>query len=281
MQNYLQKAEILIEALPYIRKFNSKIILIKYGGSAMENEDIKMSVMQDIALFKLVGLKPVIVHGGGKEITAMCEKLNVKNEFKNGLRVSSKETVEVAEAMLYKINKSLVQNLELQGVKAIGISGKDGFLLDCVKKDEDLGFVGEIKNVNAKILNDLLEKDFLPIIAPIGMDDEANTYNVNADDVACDIAKALRAEKLVFLSDVEGLYEDFSNKNSLISKIDIQKAKELCKKTQGGMLVKLQSCIQACESGVERIHIVDGRVKHSLLLEIFTDEGIGTVITRK
>lgn len=279
MQTYLEKAEILIEALPYIREFNSKIVLIKYGGSAMENEELKMCVMQDIALLKLVGLKPVIVHGGGKDISTMCERLKIKSEFKNGLRISSKEVVEVAELMLYKINKSLVQNLECHGVKAIGISGKDGFLLDCKKKDENLGFVGDIKKVNEKILLDLLEKDFLPIIAPIGMDENANTYNINADDVACEIAKALRAEKLVFLSDVEGLYENYEDKNSLISKLDIKKAKELTKSTQGGMLVKLKSCIQACESGVNKIHILDGRLKHSLLLEIFTNKGIGTVIT--
>ena len=279
MQTYLEKAEILIEALPYIREFNSKIVLIKYGGSAMENEELKMCVMQDIALLKLVGLKPVIVHGGGKDISTMCERLKIKSEFKNGLRISSKEVVEVAELMLYKINKSLVQNLECHGVKAIGISGKDGFLLDCKKKDENLGFVGDIKKVNEKILLDLLEKDFLPIIAPIGMDKNANTYNINADDVACEIAKALMAEKLVFLSDVEGLYENYEDKNSLISKLDIKKAKELTKSTQGGMLVKLKSCIQACESGVNKIHILDGRLKHSLLLEIFTNKGIGTVIT--
>ena len=185
MQTYLEKAEILTEALPYIRKFNSKITLIKYGGSAMENEELKLCVMQDIALLKLVGLKPVIVHGGGKDISSMCERLNIKSEFKNGLRISSKEVVEIAELMLYKINKSLVQNLEYHGVKAIGISGKDGFLLECEQKDENLGFVGQIKNVNEKVLLDLLEKDFLPIIAPIGMDKNANTYNINADDVAC------------------------------------------------------------------------------------------------
>lgn len=278
MKSYLEKAQILTEALPYIRKFSSKIIVIKYGGSAMENDELKRLVMQDIALLKLVGLKPIIVHGGGKEITSMCEKLGVQSEFKNGLRVSSKEVVEVAEMILYKLNKNLVQNLQTQGVKALGLCGKDGNLLECEAKDDSLGFVGKVLNVNSHCLKDLLEKDFTPVIAPIGMDAFYQSYNINADDVACEVAKALRAEKLVFLSDVEGLYEDFNDKNSLISSISLKEAKELVKKTQGGMLVKLKSCIEACENGVSRVHILDGRLKHSLLLEIFTDKGIGTLV---
>ncbi|ELM7268036.1 acetylglutamate kinase [Campylobacter jejuni] len=278
MQKYLEKANVLIEALPYIRKFNSKIILIKYGGSAMENEELKHCVMQDIALLKLVGLKPIIVHGGGKDISAMCEKLGVKSEFKNGLRVSDKATIEVASMVLNHINKNLVHSLQNLGVKAIGLCGKDGALLECVKKDENLAFVGTIQKVNSKILEELLEKDFLPIIAPIGMDEDFNTYNINADDVACAIAKDLRAEKLAFLTDTAGLYEDFSDKNSLISKISLEQAKILAPKIEGGMYVKLKSCIDACENGVKKVHILDGRVKHSLLLEFFTDEGIGTLV---
>ncbi|EAI2095629.1 acetylglutamate kinase [Campylobacter jejuni] len=278
MQKYLEKANVLIEALPYIRKFNSKIILIKYGGSAMENEELKHCVMQDIALLKLVGLNPIIVHGGGKDISAMCEKLGVKSEFKNGLRVSDKATIEVASMVLNHINKNLVHSLQNLGVKAIGLCGKDGALLECVKKDENLAFVGTIQKVNSKILEELLEKDFLPIIAPIGMDEDFNTYNINADDVACAIAKALRAEKLAFLTDTAGLYEDFSDKNSLISKISLEQAKILAPKIEGGMYVKLKSCIDACENGVKKVHILDGRVKHSLLLEFFTDEGIGTLV---
>lgn len=242
MQKYLEKANVLIEALPYIRKFNSKIILIKYGGSAMENEELKHCVMQDIALLKLVGLKPIIVHGGGKDISAMCERLGVKSEFKNGLRVSDKATTEVASMVLNHINKNLVHSLQNLGVKAIGLCGKDGALLECVKKDENLAFVGTIQKVNSKILEELLEKDFLPIIAPIGMD------------------------------------EDFSDKNSLISKISLEQAKILAPKIEGGMHVKLKSCIDACENGVKKVHILDGRVKHSLLLEFFTDEGIGTLV---
>ena len=278
MQKSLEKAQTLIEALPYIRKFNAKIVVIKYGGSAMENEGLKISVMQDIALLKLVGLKPVIIHGGGKEITALCESLGVASSFKDGLRVSSKEAVNVAEMALYKINKTLVQNLQCQGVKAIGICGKDGELIQCTQKDEDLGFVGQIVSVKGEVLRDLLEKDFLPVIAPIGMDESYNSYNINADDVACGVAQALRAEKLVFLSDVEGVYKDYADKNSLISKLSLNEAKALANSTQGGMLVKLKSCIQACENGVKKVHILDGRVKHSLLLEIFTDKGIGTLI---
>ncbi|HEF2527657.1 TPA: acetylglutamate kinase [Campylobacter jejuni] len=278
MQKYLEKANVLIEALPYIRKFNSKIILIKYGGSAMENEELKYCVMQDIALLKLVGLKPIIVHGGGKDISAMCEKLGVKSEFKNGLRVSDKATTEVASMVLNHINKNLVHSLQNLGVKAIGLCGKDGALLECVKKDVNLAFVGTIQKVNSKILEELLEKDFLPIIAPIGMDEDFNTYNINADDAACAIAKALRAEKLAFLTDTAGLYEDFSDKNSLISKISLEQAKILAPKIEGGMYVKLKSCIDACENGVKKVHILDGRVKHSLLLEFFTDEGIGTLV---
>ncbi|MCR2099420.1 acetylglutamate kinase [Campylobacter upsaliensis] len=278
MQEYLQKAHILIEALPYIRKFASKIVLIKYGGSAMENEELKHCVMQDIALLKLVGLKPVIVHGGGKDISRLCENLGVKSEFKNGLRISDQETTKIAEMALLQINKNLVQNLECLGVKAIGICGKDAGLLHCVKKDEDLGFVGEISKVKVGILNELLEKDFLPVIAPVGMDENLNTYNINADDAACELAKALKAEKLVFLSDIAGLYRNYEDKSSLISKISLSEAKELLGSLQGGMLVKLRSCIDACESGVKKVHILDGRVKHSLLLEIFTDEGIGTLV---
>lgn len=278
MQKYLEKANVLIEALPYIRKFNSKIILIKYGGSAMENEELKHCVMQDIALLKLVGLKPIIVHGGGKDISAMCEKLGVKSEFKNGLRVSDKATTEVASMVLNHINKNLVHSLQNLGVKAIGLCGKDGALLECVKKDENLAFVGTIQKVNSKILEELLEKDFLPIITPIGMDENFNTYNINADDAACSIAKALRAEKLAFLTDTAGLYEDFNDKNSLISKISLEQAKILAPKIEDGMHVKLKSCIDACENGVKKVHILDGRVKHSLLLEFFTDEGIGTLV---
>lgn len=276
----LKKAQILIEALPYIRKFNSKIILIKYGGSAMENEGIKHCVMQDIALLKLVGLKPIIIHGGGKDISSLCEKLGVKSEFKQGLRVSDAQTTKIAEMVLYQINKNLVQHLQSLGVRAVGLCGKDDGLFQCTKKDENLGFVGEISHINPELLQNLLEKDYLPIIAPLGMDSDLNTYNINADDAACALAKCLKAEKLVFLSDIAGLYENFEDKNSLISKITTTRAKALLSSLQGGMLVKLKSCIDACENGVKKVHILDGRVEHSLLLEFFTDDGVGTLVVR-
>ncbi|MBM0636456.1 acetylglutamate kinase [Campylobacter sp. VicNov18] len=278
MQKYLEKAQVLIEALPYIRKFSCKIVLIKYGGSAMENEELKHCVMQDIALLKLVGLKPIIVHGGGRDISNMCEKLGVKSEFKNGLRISDEHTTSVASMVLNYINKNLVHSLQNLGVKAIGLCGKDGGLLQCVKENENLGFVGKIERVDCSVLEGLLEKDFLPVIAPIGMDEGFNTYNINADDTACAIAKALKVEKLVFLTDTQGVYEDFEDKNSLISKISIDQGKLLVDKIQGGMHVKLKSCIDACENGVKKVHILDGRVKHALLLEFFTDEGIGTLV---
>ncbi|QOW63965.1 acetylglutamate kinase [Campylobacter hepaticus] len=278
MYEYLEKAHVLIEALPYIRKFSSKIVVIKYGGSAMENEELKHCVMQDIALLKLVGLKPVIVHGGGRDISNMCEKLGVKTQFKNGLRISDENTTQIASMVLNHINKNLVHSLQNLGVKAIGLCGKDGALLKCVKEDENLAFVGKIEEVNSSILEELLEKDFLPIIAPIGMDEGFNTYNINADDAACAIAKALKAEKLVFLTDTAGVYEDFEDENSLISKLSIEQARILVQKIQGGMHVKLKSCIDACENGVKKVHILNGCVKHSLLLEFFTDEGVGTLL---
>lgn len=280
MQETLKKAQILIEALPYIRKFSSKIICIKYGGSAMENEALKHCVMEDIALLKLVGIKPIIIHGGGKDISNFCEKLGIKSEFKQGLRVSDAQTTKLAEMVLYQINKGLVQHLQSLGVRAVGLCGKDGGLLHCTKKDANLGFVGTISGVDTALLHALLERDYLPIIAPLGMDENSNTYNINADDVACALTKDLKAEKLVFLSDIAGLYADFEDENSLISRITTSEAKALLPSLQGGMLIKLKSCIDACESGVKRVHILDGRVEHALLLEFFTDEGIGTLVVR-
>ena len=211
MQQYLDKAEVLIEALPYIQRFNRKIIVVKYGGSAMVDEELKKRVIEDVTLLKLVGFKPIIVHGGGKEISKWVGKVGMEPKFINGLRVTDAETMEVAEMVLGKVNKSLVQHVEELGVRAIGISGKDGGLLKVEKKysdGKDIGFVGEVKEVNAQILYDLLEKDFLPIVCPIGLDDEFQTYNINADDAACAIARAMKAEKLAFLTDIEGVYKD-------------------------------------------------------------------------
>lgn len=283
MQQYLEKAQVLIEALPYIQRFNRKIIVVKYGGSAMVDEALKRQVIEDVTLLKLVGFKPIIVHGGGKEISRWVGKVGMEPHFVNGLRVTDEETMEVAEMVLGKVNKSLVQLVEELGVRAIGISGKDGGLLKVEKKysnGEDIGFVGEITEVNPKILYDLLEKDFLPIVCPVGMDDAYNSYNINADDAACAIAKAVSAEKLAFLTDIEGVYKDPSDKSTLISELTIDEARALIGDgfIGGGMLPKLNNCIDAIENGVSRVHILDGRIAHCLLLEIFTNRGIGTAI---
>ena len=278
-----EKAEVLIEALPYIQKFNRKIIVVKYGGSAMIDEQLKRQVIQDVTLLKLVGFKPVIVHGGGKEISKWVKLSGKEPEFVNGLRKTDAETMEIAEMVLNKVNKSLVQLVEELGVKAIGISGKDGGLLKVEKKysdGQDIGFVGEVTEVNTKIIYDMLEKDFLPIICPIGMDDKFQSYNINADDAACAIAKALGAEKLAFLTDIEGVYANPQDPSTLISELKVSDAKDLIGTgfIGGGMLPKLNNCIDAIDSGVSRVHILDGRIAHCLLLEIFTKKGIGTVI---
>ncbi len=283
MKKYLGKAEVLIEALPYIQRFNRKIIVVKYGGSAMVDEELKKQVIQDVTLLKLVGFKPIIVHGGGKEISRWVGKVGMEPQFINGLRVTDEETMEVAEMVLNKVNKSLVQMVQELGVKAIGISGKDGGLLKVEKKlsnGEDIGFVGEITEVNGEIIKDLLEKDFLPVICPIGMDDNFQTYNINADDAACAVARAMGAEKLAFLTDIEGVYKDPSDPSTLISELTIDEAKELIGDGYigGGMLPKIHNCIDAIENGVSRVHILDGRIAHCLLLEIFTNKGIGTAI---
>ena len=283
MNQYLEKAKVLIEALPYIQRFNRKIVVVKYGGSAMTDEALKQKVIEDVTLLKLVGFKPIIVHGGGKEISKWVGKIGKEPQFINGLRVTDEETMEVAEMVLGKVNKSLVQLLEGQGVRAIGISGKDVGLLNVEKKysnGEDIGFVGDVTNVNADILYDLLEKDFLPIICPVGLDDDNNTYNINADDAACAIAKAMKAEKLAFLTDIEGVYKDPQDPSTLISELTVSEAHKLVGDGYigGGMLPKINNCIEAIESGVSRVHILDGRIPHCLLLEIFTNKGIGTAI---
>ncbi len=283
MQKFLDKAEVLIEALPYIQRFNRRIIVVKYGGSAMVDEELKAQVIQDVTLLKLVGFKPIIVHGGGKEISRWVGKVGMEPEFVNGLRVTDEATMELAEMVLGKVNKSLVQLVESLGVRAIGISGKDGKLLSVSKKytgGEDIGFVGDVKKVDATVLYDLLEKDFLPVVCPTGLDDHYNTYNINADDAACAIARAMRAEKLAFLTDIEGVYKDPKDPQTLISELTVTEAHELMKEGYigGGMLPKLNNCIDAIEHGVSRVHILDGRIPHCLLLEIFTNKGIGTAI---
>ncbi|MCR5427000.1 MAG: acetylglutamate kinase [Lachnospiraceae bacterium] len=283
MDEVMKKAETLIEALPYIQKFNRKIIVVKYGGSAMVDPELQKNVIKDVTLLKLVGFKPIIVHGGGKEISRWVGKVGKEAQFINGLRVTDEETMEIAEMVLGRINKSLVTMVEELGVRAVGVSGKDGGLLKVEKKyadGQDIGFVGNITSVDPKILYDLLENDFLPIVAPIGTDDAFNTYNINADDAACAIAKAVGADKLVFLTDIEGLYRDIHDKSSFISRLTASEAEELIGSgiIGGGMLPKLSNCTSAIRNGVNRVHILDGRVLHCLLLEIFTKDGIGTAI---
>ena len=277
-----KKAEVLIEALPYIQKFNRKIIVVKYGGSAMSDEELQRHVIQDVTLLKLVGFKPIIVHGGGKAISSWVRKTGKEALFINGLRVTDKETMEIAEMVLGRVSKNLVTMVEELGVKAVGISGKDSAMLKVKKRlsgGQDIGYVGEITKVDPKILFDMMDHDYLPIVAPIGLDDQFETYNINADEAACAIAKAVGADKLVYLTDVEGLYRDFEDKSSFISRISVTEAEELIADGMigGGMLPKLSNCTDAVRGGVKRVHILDGRVPHSILLEIFTNKGNGTM----
>ena len=285
MQEVMKKAEVLIEALPYIQKFNRKIIVVKYGGSAMSNEELQKNVIKDVTLLKLVGFKPIIVHGGGKEISRWVGKVGKEAQFINGLRVTDEETMEIAEMVLGRVNKRLVSMVEELGVKAVGLSGKDGQMLQVEKKysdGQDIGFVGNVTSVNPGIIFDLLEKGYLPIISPIGLGEDFATYNINADDAACAIAKAIGADKLVFLTDIEGLYKDINDKNSFISRITASEADQLIEDgfIGGGMLPKLNNCTSAVKEGVNRVHILDGRIPHCLFLEIFTNEGVGTAIVR-
>ncbi len=284
-QNIMEKAETLIEALPYIQKFRGKVIVVKYGGSAMVDEALKQQVMQDIALLKLVGFQPIVVHGGGKEISHWVGRLGMEPRFVNGLRVTDEETMEVAEMVLNRVNKSLVQLINHLGVRAVGISGKDAMMLRCKKKysqGEDIGFVGEVTEVDTEIIHNLLKDDFVPIICPVGFDGHYHSFNINADDAACAIAAAMQAEKLAFLTDVEGVYRDFNDKSSLLTSLTLEEAQAFIDSGNlgGGMLPKLQNCIDAMKEGVNRVHILDGRIAHCLLLEIFTNQGIGTVIKK-
>lgn len=283
MELWVEKANVLIEALPYIRRFHGKTIVVKYGGSAMVDQELKESVIRDVALLKLIGFRPIVVHGGGKDITRWINKIGLETNFINGLRVTDKPTMEIVEMVLNKINKDLVSLMENVGLKAVGISGKDGRILRVDRKlagDRDIGFVGEVKKVNTELLNTLLDNDFVPVICPVGFDSSYNSYNVNADDAACAIAMAVKAAKLAFLTDIEGVYRDPLDKSSLISELSVPEAKEFLKSGSvgGGMLPKLQNCINAIEAGVSRVHILDGRIEHCLLLEFFTNKGIGTAI---
>ena len=286
MEMWIEKANVLIEALPYIREFAGKKIVVKYGGSAMKDAHLKKSVITDVALLKLIGMKPIIVHGGGKEISRWVGKVGKEAQFINGLRVTDEETMEIAEMVLGRVNKNLVRMVEELGVKAVGISGKDGKLLTVEKKlsnGQDIGFVGNVTKVSPKIIYDLLENDFLPIVSPIGLGEDYETYNINADDAACAIAKAVGADKLVFLTDIEGLYKDINDKDSFISRITAKDADALIDQgiIGGGMLPKLNNCTDAIKNGVNRVHILDGRIPHCLLLEIFTNSGVGTAIIKE
>ena len=285
-QKYLDKAEVLIEALPYIQRFSKKIIVVKYGGSAMIDEELKQDVIEDVVLLKLIGFKPIIVHGGGKEISRWVDKVGMDTKFVNGLRVTDADTMELAEMVLARVNKELVAKIQTLGIKAAGISGKDGGLLTVEKKfsgSEDIGFVGDVTEVDTKILEDLLEKDFLPVVFPVGMDRDGVTYNINADEAASSIATALRAEKLAYLSDVEGVRLDPEDPESVISELYTNEAQDLIEQgvISGGMLPKIENCIDAINKGVSRVHIMDGRIPHGLLLEIFTNKGIGTAIIKE
>lgn len=278
------KANILMEALPYIKEFSGETVVIKYGGAAMVDEAIKQAVMQDIALMKLIGMRPVIVHGGGPEINQMLKAVGKESVFKNGLRVTDEETVEIAEMVLAgKVNKSIVQLLENQGISAAGLTGKDGNTMICEKnmpKGEDIGYVGKIVSVNTELIDTLLLAGFTPVIAPIGTDENAQSYNINADYAALHIAKALKAKKLVFMTDVPGILKNVEDPTSFISVLEPEEARRLIADGTigGGMIPKVKSCLEAIEGGVQNVHILDGRIEHCLLLEFFTSRGIGTLI---
>ncbi len=286
MQHYLEKAKTLVEALPYIKNFNGETVVIKYGGSALVDEKIKNSVMQDIALLKFVGLKPVIVHGGGPEINKTLKQIGKEPKFINGCRVTDEETMEIVEMVLAgKLNKSIVEELNQQGLRAVGICGKDANTLLAEKKvtdGVDLGLVGEVKKVDTSLIETLMNNDFVPVIAPIGADENGNTYNINADYAAGAIAGALGAKKLMYLTDVSGVLTDVNDPNSLLSFVKVDKIHELIKDgtISGGMIPKVECCIAGVEAGVEHVHILDGRKEHCILLEIFTPEGIGTLVER-
>lgn len=281
------KAKVLSEALPYIQAFKDQIVVIKYGGSAMLDPQINKTIVQDMVLLKSVGLKPVIVHGGGPEINQMLERMSIESSFVDGLRVTTKETVEVVEMVLAgKVNKKIVSMIHDQGGSAVGLTGKDGLMIEAKKMNKvgvDLGFVGEITKINTKLINTLIEGDFIPVIAPIGTDQKGNTYNINADYVAVGIAGALKAQKLVFLTDVEGVLKDKDSPNSLISYLSKEEAQAYLEDgtIAGGMIPKVTCCLEAMEQGVEMVHILDGRVEHSLILEIYTHTGIGTMLYSK
>lgn len=275
-----QRAEVLTHALPYIQKYYNKIVVIKYGGNAMINEELKDAVMGDITLLSLIGIKVVLVHGGGPEITDELNKIGKKSAFVDGLRVTDKETAEVVQMVLAgKINKSLVNILQNKGANAIGLCGIDGHMIEAKTKDERLGFVGEITSVNVQPILDVLEKGYIPVISTVGCDSENNVYNINADTAASRIAGTLKAESMILMTDIEGVLKDKDDPSSLISKIQVSEVPQLARDgvISGGMIPKSECCIEAIRRGVNKVFVIDGRIPHSILIEILTDEGIGTM----
>ena len=286
MKSIINKAEILTEALPYIKKFSGITVVIKYGGAALVNEEIKSTIIKDIALMKFVGFKPVVVHGGGKDINKALERVGIEPQFKDGLRVTDEETMEVVQEVLVgKVNKSLVTELCLQGINAVGVCGKDSGFMKVKKATPnglDLGLVGEVTEVDTTLINTLLDNDFVPVISTVGVDEEGNSHNVNADYAAVAVAGALNAEKLVFITDVAGVMRDVNDPNSVISTTNTAEINELIADgtIAGGMIPKVQCCLAGVNAGVKNVHILDGRIAHCLILEIFTNKGIGTLIEK-
>ena len=276
-----ERAEVLTQALPYIKKYNGKIVVVKYGGNAMINEQLKMQVMEDIVLLSLIGVKVVLVHGGGPEISDAMEKLGKKPVFVDGLRVTDKETVDIVQMVLAgKVNKTLVSLLEAKGGTAMGISGIDGRLIEAVMKDERLGYVGKIINVNISPITDLLEKGYIPVVSTVGCDSQGNTYNINGDTAAAFIAGALGAERLIMMTDIAGILKDKDDPKTLIPEMTVSEAAKLQEEgvISGGMIPKVDCCVEAIREGVDKVIIMDGRVPHSILMEILTDEGAGTMV---
>jgi len=295
MKDAVEKAGILIEALPYIRKFYGKTVVIKYGGHAMINDELKQAVIKDVILMKLIGINPVIVHGGGPEITDMLNRLDIPSQFVGGCRVTDPATMEIVEMVLVgKINKEIVALINRHGGRAVGLSGKDANLIQAVRKlgrsvdsegNEsmlDIGFVGDVGKVNPDIIQTIISEGYIPVVAPVGVGAEGESYNINADYVAGEIAIALKADKFILLTDVEGILEDCNNKDSLISELKLAKVDDMVQRgvISGGMIPKVECCVQAVKGGVTTTHILDGRIPHSILLEIFTDRGIGTMVVR-
>lgn len=279
--NNAQRAQVIVHALPYIQKYKDKVIVVKYGGNAMINEELKDSVMRDIVLLSLIGIKVVLVHGGGPEITDMLAKVGKKTEFVNGLRVTDKESVEIVQMVLAgKINKNLVNLISVKGGKAIGLSGIDGQMIKAQPKDPALGFVGDITEVDPQIIIDTLDKGYIPVISTVACDEQGNTYNINADTAAAKIAGALGAESLISMTDITGILRDKDDPSTLISTIYVSDTQELVSEgvISGGMIPKVECCTEAIRRGVKKVFIIDGRVPHSLLIETLTDEGMGTML---